>query len=460
MTTRSDALDQALGLLRAPSRRGALRARPLPPGVAEVLSIAGGSGDSVAAAAARTGYGAPELMEAARFFVQQVLLAEDADAYRVLGVMPDADAAQIRDHHRLLMRWLHPDRGGDERWESALATRVNTAWTQLRNDVARSAYDQALALQPVQHVPGGRGVRRQVVVPGRDAGAVADRGHQGAIAVAALGLVCAGLAWLAIQRESRLDAERDASIDSLLPSAKPAHSVDREAFAGVRAEVLTAATAARPAPAMPPAPAPTPTPAMERAVGANVDTDPPDPVQDIAREAPAAGQAGRASRTASVDAGSAVEPAVAHPPSRRRAARAVPVVPAPAVAPAPVPASNIPEDTHDPVQLMRQARLAVDQAIDYLAAGEGPVAWQDAQAERAAARARDALDARLQAGDRERRIRLQAPDWRMDAQRASLRGRYRVSSRLQSLETGRVHVELLRRDARWWVSSLRMEPGQ
>lgn len=458
MMTRGDALDQALGLLRAPSRRGALRARPLPPGVTEVLSIAGGSEDSVAAAAARTGYGAPELTEAARFFVQQVLLAEDANAYRVLGVMPDADGAQIRDHHRLLMRWLHPDRSGDERWESALATRVNTAWAQLRSDVARSAYDDALALQPVPSLPDGRGVRRQVAVPGRDAGARVERGHQGAIAVAALGLVCAGLAWLAIQRESRLDAERDASIASLLPAAKPSRSVDREAFAGVRAEVLTAATPAQPAPTPAPAPvpppAPSPTPAMQWADGANVAVDPPDPVHDIEGNAPAAGQAGRTSRTASVAAGRAVEPAVAQPPARRRAASAVPVVPAPA------PAATIPEDTHDPVQLMRQARLAVDQAIEYLAVGAGPVAWQDAQAERAAALARDALDARLQAGDRDRRIRLQTPDWRMDAQRASLRGRYRVSSRLQALETGRVHVELLRRDARWWVSSLRMEPGQ
>lgn len=470
MSTQGDALDQALGLLRAPSRRGALRARALPPGVTEVLSIAGGSEDSVRAAAARTGYGATELTEAARFFVQQVLLAEDADAYRVLGVAPDAGAAEIRDHHRLLMRWLHPDRGDD--WGSALATRVNTAWGTLRSDAARSAYDDALARQPAQGDAGAHGLRHRVAVPGQGAGAgVTERGNRGAIAVATLALVCSGLAWLAIQRESRLDAERDESIAWQVPFARTAPSVDADELSETGAEIPEALRAARPvSPQAPTAP-------KRLAEDTGTDAVAPSAVPEAARDPTAAGGADPAGRTASTDTSVKSGPAV-RPAHARQAGTAPPASPsAPVAAGRPAsgrsdardadadvmpaaPGTAIPEDTHDPAQLMRQARLAVDQAVDFLAAGAGPVAWQDAETERGAAQLRDTLHARLQANDRERSIRLQGADWRLDRQRASLNSRYRVSSGWQMLETGRLQVELQRRDARWWVASLRMEPGQ
>src|SRR5690606_35986625 len=133
MTTSGEALEQALGLLRAPALRASLRARPLPAGMEEVLAIASGSQERARAAADRTGYDAAELGEAARFYVQQVLLADGADAYRVLGADSGSGQAALREHHRLLLRWLHPDRSqGDALWETAMAARVNEAWNQLR----------------------------------------------------------------------------------------------------------------------------------------------------------------------------------------------------------------------------------------------------------------------------------------------------------------------------------------
>ena len=85
-----EALELALGLLRAPALRSALRRRPLPDGIAEVLAIASESSEATREASTRTGRPASELVEAARFFIQQVLLADGADAYRSLGAMPDA----------------------------------------------------------------------------------------------------------------------------------------------------------------------------------------------------------------------------------------------------------------------------------------------------------------------------------------------------------------------------------
>src|SRR5690606_39103940 len=61
MRGNDEALDVALGLLRAPALRSALRRRPLPSGVGEVLAIASGSAEGARAAAERTGYETGEL---------------------------------------------------------------------------------------------------------------------------------------------------------------------------------------------------------------------------------------------------------------------------------------------------------------------------------------------------------------------------------------------------------------
>src|SRR5690606_25999960 len=138
-------LETALALQRAPGERFRLRERPLPEGLVHVLEIASGSPQALAAAAAETGHDEQELLEAVRFYLEQVLFAtEDADAYRVLGLAHDAPQDTIRIHHRWLQRWLHPDRAqaGDA---TVFATRVNQAWAQLRTPELRHDYDVRLA---------------------------------------------------------------------------------------------------------------------------------------------------------------------------------------------------------------------------------------------------------------------------------------------------------------------------
>src|SRR5690606_7371857 len=138
-------LETALALQRAPGERFRLRERPLPDGIVHVLEIASGSPQALAAAAAETGHDEQELLEAVRFYLEQVLFAaEDADAYRVLGLAHDAPHETIRVHHPWLQRWLHPDRAqaGDA---TVFATRVNQAWAQLRTPELRHDYDVRLA---------------------------------------------------------------------------------------------------------------------------------------------------------------------------------------------------------------------------------------------------------------------------------------------------------------------------
>ena len=147
-SARGDALDWALALARAPGERRALRQRPLPDGMETVLQVAGGSHVvAIQEAAAHAGMAPAEVVEAARFYLREMLFFPDADAYRVLGLAADASDEQVKHHHRLLQQWLHPDRPTSD-WDAAFAARVNAAWSQLRTPARREAYAATLPATP------------------------------------------------------------------------------------------------------------------------------------------------------------------------------------------------------------------------------------------------------------------------------------------------------------------------
>lgn len=134
-----EALDLALTLHAAPGLVGELRGRPLPAGITRLLRVALGQPDSLAEASEVTGQSAARLVDAARFFVEQQLLAREVehDPWRVLGVHPQGSEIELRANHHLLVRLVHPDRGDD--WASAHAERVNRAWRLLRHAEDRAA---------------------------------------------------------------------------------------------------------------------------------------------------------------------------------------------------------------------------------------------------------------------------------------------------------------------------------
>src|SRR6478672_9079778 len=97
-----DAMELALALSRAPRRVDQVRAQPLPAGVGCVLRVATRESATLGEVAAATGAERAELIDAAYFFIEGVLLHGSADAWRTLGVAPDANPEQIKEHHRLL----------------------------------------------------------------------------------------------------------------------------------------------------------------------------------------------------------------------------------------------------------------------------------------------------------------------------------------------------------------------
>lgn len=447
MTTGSDdALDVALGLLRAPALRGTLRARPLPDGMGELLAIASGSPERARVAAARTGHAQGELLEAARFYVQQVLLAEDADAYRVLGVQRDATHAEIRDHHRHLLRWLHPDRSEGAHWESAFATRVNQAWNQLRLQSARSDYDASLG------APDGPGATAAAVRSRRDAAMVARPRNQiaGPLTVLLLTLLCVVLAWFAVHREDNFEdpfgtapaAPRRTAPDiaTQMITSLPHRLDEVEVIAAEQRPAAAPATTAAPASA-----------ATSMAVSAHMSSSAP--------AAPAAATAMAATTYAPTP-----EASSRHPATRERQAASVDASrekPTPTEARA-LAAMDVTQaaSQEDPLRLFSEAEDALRGIRIYLAGQDGvQPAWLDMNTGLEGAGIRAQLRAR-HAGDARLRMAVDAPGWTLDTHVATMLGAYRVSDRRGIVETGLLRVELARNDGVWRVARLHLEPAR
>ena len=195
-----DALEWAVALLQAPGERHVLRQRPLPEGITELLGIAAATSPApVAAAAKRFGESEPRVREAAQFYVREILLYPQADAYRVLGAHVDTPQDVIKTHHRLLQRWLHPDRlqhAGD----AVFAARVNVAWQRLRNASQRAQYDASL--QQTDRLPvamdAGTGLVGRVWVAEQPSLPPLHRWLR-RLPLLVLLLVCGGLFWMVLQ---------------------------------------------------------------------------------------------------------------------------------------------------------------------------------------------------------------------------------------------------------------------
>ena len=72
-----------------------------------------------------------------------------ADRYRLLGVPPTADVADIRAAYLRLMRSCHPDLRPGDLAAAETARQANLAWKVLRDPQRRAAYDrQLLATAP------------------------------------------------------------------------------------------------------------------------------------------------------------------------------------------------------------------------------------------------------------------------------------------------------------------------
>lgn len=139
----SRAIDHALDLYRFPSAAPALRQQPLPDDVGDLLRAAVDESAAQSLRAECSPDRGVSVQEAIGFYIEQVLLHPQADAYRALGASATAPREVLRANMALLSHWLHPDRNTDED-RTVYLGRVLAAWEQVKTPERRQAYDIAL----------------------------------------------------------------------------------------------------------------------------------------------------------------------------------------------------------------------------------------------------------------------------------------------------------------------------
>jgi hypothetical protein len=141
------------------------------------------------------------------------------------------------------------------------------------------------------------------------------------------------------------------------------------------------------------------------------------------------------------------------------AASAAPAPPPPASAPTSTSApARIVAGSDDPVEMfnrMRQAEHRVAQVAAYLAAkpGAAPM-WNDPAAEAEASQLRARLNARKGS-----KLELSRPNWRLQADSASLSADYRCRSAGNAPCEGRLDVKLVWREGLWFVRNVGVGPS-
>ncbi len=120
------AIDVALHVFRQPAVFRVPAPGHLPKLLKDVIRAAAGDEQVLADISKRCGAPNDYVKEAAQFYLRKLLTSSDGNPYRRLALDPNASAADIRDHKRLLLMWLHPDRNPNL-WEIKLFKLVRDA---------------------------------------------------------------------------------------------------------------------------------------------------------------------------------------------------------------------------------------------------------------------------------------------------------------------------------------------
>ncbi|MFO0991288.1 MAG: J domain-containing protein [Hyphomicrobiales bacterium] len=153
---RRAALDVALDMVQRPLLARQAQTQPLPDDVLQLIRIAADSHEDIDWASRTRARSSREIREAAVMFLQQVLFHPGADSFRLMGLAPTATLADLQEHRKWLLKWLHPDRNPDK-WESLLCRRVLDAAGQAQKRLK----EQTSVPRPIQSTSSSRHRRRR-----------------------------------------------------------------------------------------------------------------------------------------------------------------------------------------------------------------------------------------------------------------------------------------------------------
>ena len=134
----SPAIAAALALASAPTLASAMRRRPLPEGVEELLRVFARKEEAIAPLLSRLDLDRQLFMDCVDNYIQKVVLHPAGDPFRALAGTRSSSRDVLRRNMALLMEGLHPDKSGGA-WKSAYAPRVLEAWREVSSGRAQAA---------------------------------------------------------------------------------------------------------------------------------------------------------------------------------------------------------------------------------------------------------------------------------------------------------------------------------
>ena len=140
------ALAQVFYLKNNPQALHSMQQAPLPNGMASVIRLASDSGSLLDNAANELEMDSTSLQQAVSEYLIAICLFPGSNVRRTLGLNEQASPETAKDHYRLLLKWLHPDKNQQNK---NYAERVNHAWGVFK---ASELNPEPLAFTPANYV--------------------------------------------------------------------------------------------------------------------------------------------------------------------------------------------------------------------------------------------------------------------------------------------------------------------
>jgi hypothetical protein len=141
------AVETVCMLLRQPALLRNVLGHDIPTDILVLLKIVAGRQDVLDSITREHELSASEVLAVTKLYLQGILISAGNNDRRMLCLPSNAKAADVQEHKKWLLKWLHPDRNPDS-WESALFVKVNSAAARL---LANKNFDSDLQHQPPIH---------------------------------------------------------------------------------------------------------------------------------------------------------------------------------------------------------------------------------------------------------------------------------------------------------------------
>lgn len=128
------AIEVALAVYKQPNQFVVPKTGNYPLFMLDVVKSAAGDEATLQKNSADLDVSTEQVSQASKFYLQKLCASAGDDPFRMLALDVGATEADIRDHKRWLLKWLHPDRN-PSKWEAKFFMAVNQAAQQIETGV-------------------------------------------------------------------------------------------------------------------------------------------------------------------------------------------------------------------------------------------------------------------------------------------------------------------------------------